>query len=67
MTDPNGGAAPTQPALIASPSLVPFHWANELPVLSINWLVSDFFPAKSLNLMIGASQAGKPASASAFS
>src|ERR1700754_2920834 len=47
------------PAEIAGPPLVPFSWADQLPALDINWLVNDFFVEKSLNLMIGASQAGK--------
>ena len=44
---------------IASPALVPFYWADQLPVRSIKWLVNDFFAERSLNLIIGASQAGK--------
>jgi hypothetical protein len=47
------------PGEIAGPPLVPFSWADQLPVVKIDWLVRDFFAEKSLNLMIGASQAGK--------
>lgn len=47
------------PAEIARPPLVPFSWADQLPAVNIDWLVDDFFAEKSLNLMVGASQAGK--------
>ena len=40
-------------------NLVPYFWGNELPCIKAEWLVHDLFPNKSLNLIVGASQAGK--------
>jgi hypothetical protein len=46
-------------AEIASPSLVPYYWEGEHPSIRISWLVDDLFPMRSVNLIVGESQAGK--------
>src|SRR4051794_7373584 len=42
-----------------SPPLVPFHWEGQIPSIRVSWLVKDFFRMRSLNLIVGESQAGK--------
>ena len=41
------------------PKLVPYYWAGNLPLIEADWLVAELFPSKSLNLIVGESQAGK--------
>lgn len=41
------------------PKLVPYYWAGNLPLIKADWLVDELFPSKSLNLIVGESQAGK--------
>ena len=38
---------------------VPFYYEGEKRAISIPWLVRNLFPAKSVNLIVGESQAGK--------
>jgi hypothetical protein len=38
---------------------VPFYYEGEKRAVSISWLVRNLFPAKSVNLIVGESQAGK--------
>jgi hypothetical protein len=51
--------ATSLPAEIASPPLLPFWWEGDCPSIRISWLVDDFFPMRSVNLIVGESQAGK--------
>jgi hypothetical protein len=42
-----------------SPSLIPFYWEGEKEATPISWLVRDLLPRRSVNLIVGESQAGK--------
>jgi hypothetical protein len=46
-------------AEIVSPTLVSFYWEGQHVSTRIAWLVQDLFPVKSVNLIVGESQAGK--------
>lgn len=51
---PNPQNSDSQP-----PELLTYYWANNIPLFKADWLVEDLFPNRSLNLIVGESQAGK--------
>jgi len=53
------GGDTVSPAEVTVPPLVEYYWEGEHPTIRIPWLVSDFFPMRSVNLIVGESQAGK--------